>query len=67
MKKARNTCAMTTTGAYNSPSESTGLKQKDVKAVVDGFMGLAAVELKKNGSFKIAGMLNLKLKTKPKK
>ena len=28
-------------------------------------MGVASSELKKNGAFKFAGMLNMKLKTKP--
>merc|ERR1712046_254786 len=63
--KASKTGAMTAAGAFSSVAESMGLKPKDVKAVVDGLMGLAAAELKKNGSFKVAGMLNLKLKVKP--
>jgi nucleoid DNA-binding protein len=36
-----------------------------VKAVVEGIMDVAAAELKKNGSFKLAGALNMKLKKKP--
>ena len=56
---------MTATAAYVSVAETTGLKGKDVKAVVEGIMGVAASELKKNGSFKLAGMLKLKLKKKP--
>ena len=41
-----------------------GLKKKDVQTAVEGFLGLAAAQLKKNGSFKVAGMVNLKLKVK---
>ena len=57
--------AMTATAAYASVAETTGLKSKDVKAVVEGLMTVAAGELKKNGSFKFAGSLNMKLKKKP--
>merc|ERR1712025_972062 len=57
--------AMTAAGAYSSVAETMGLKPKDVKAAVEGLMGLAAAQIKKNGSFKLAGMLNLKLKVKP--
>merc|ERR1711981_624819 len=56
---------LTTAGAYSAVAESMGLKPKDVKAAVDGLLGLAAAQIKKNGSFKVAGMLNLKLKVKP--
>merc|ERR1711862_960828 len=42
-----------------------GLKPKDVKAAVEGLLGVAADQLKKNGSFKVGGVLNLKLKKKP--
>merc|ERR1712138_190756 len=57
--------AMTATQAYGSAAETTGLKSKDVKAVVEGIVTIAAEQLKKNGSFKFAGALNLKLKKKP--
>merc|ERR1712232_336112 len=56
---------MTATQAYGSIAETTGLKSKDVKAVVEGIVTVAADQLKKNGSFKLAGALNLKLKRKP--
>merc|ERR1712098_607153 len=56
---------MTATAAYQSAAETTGLKTKDVKGAVEGIMEIAASELKKNGTFKIAGFLNLKLKKKP--
>ena len=41
------------------------LDRRDVKAAIDGVFRLAATELKKSGSFKLAGMLNLKLKVRP--
>merc|ERR1711964_795461 len=57
--------AMTQTGVYQSVAETTGLKTKDVKGVVDSFMNVAAEQVKTSGSFKLAGMLNMKLKNKP--
>merc|ERR1712093_563097 len=65
MKAAKEGAKMTASGAYSSVSESTGLKSKDVKAAVEGLMAVAATQLQKVGSFKIAGMLNMKLKKKP--
>merc|ERR1711924_94338 len=41
------------------------IEVKDVKAIVEGIVTVAADQLKKNGSFKLAGALNLKLKKKP--
>merc|ERR1739849_64611 len=63
--KAMKAGAMTATAVYQSVAESTGLKTKDVKGAVEAIMGVAADQLKKNGSFKFAGMLNMKLKKKP--
>merc|ERR1712076_361273 len=63
--KAMGGSAMTATAAYSSVAETTGMKAKDVKAVVEGLVAVAGEELKKNGSFKLAGALNLKLKKKP--
>eukprot|EP00929_Paragymnodinium_shiwhaense_P028773 TRINITY_DN1660_c0_g1_i4.p1 TRINITY_DN1660_c0_g1~~TRINITY_DN1660_c0_g1_i4.p1 ORF type:complete len:115 (+),score=44.50 TRINITY_DN1660_c0_g1_i4:80-424(+) len=63
--KAMKGSAMTASAAYSSVAESTGLKAKDVKAAVEGLLEVAASELKKNGAFKVAGALNLKLKKKP--
>merc|ERR1719389_1164063 len=57
--------AMTQTGVFQSVAETTGLKTKDVKGVVDALMGVAVEQVKKSGSFKLAGMLNMKLKNKP--
>merc|ERR1712151_1067832 len=59
------TQGMTATAAYSAVAETTGLKVKDVKGVVEGIVAVAAGELKKNGSFKLAGALNMKLKKKP--
>merc|ERR1711948_245151 len=50
---------------YSAVAETTGLKAKDVKGVMEGIVAVAAGELKKNGAFKLAGALNLKLKKKP--
>merc|ERR1712183_1148941 len=63
--KASKGSALTATAAYSSVAETTGLKAKEVKAVVEGLVAVASEELKKNGSFKLAGALNLKLKKKP--
>merc|ERR1711898_21933 len=57
--------AMTRTGVFQSVAETTGLKTKDVKGVVETLMGVAVEQVKKSGSFKLAGMLNMKLKNKP--
>merc|ERR1712130_251926 len=63
--KARTSGALTVSGGYASVAETVGLKGKDVKAAVEGLLAVAAGELKKHGSFKIGGCLNLKLKSKP--
>merc|ERR1719262_1659740 len=65
MKAMKSTGAMTASQAYGSVAETTGLKAKDVKAVIEGIVSVAAGELKKNGQFKLAGALNMKLKKKP--
>merc|ERR1712179_899176 len=44
---------------------SNELKPKVVRSVITGYMELAASELKKNGSSKLAGCLNMKVKKKP--
>merc|ERR1712233_143821 len=59
--------AMTVSGGYSAVAESNELKPKVVKSVITGYMELAASELKKNGSFKLGGVLNMKLKKKPAK
>merc|ERR1712014_190517 len=64
MKAGKFATAMTATAAYKSVAEASGLKTSEVKGAMEGLMAIAGEELKKTGSFKIAGMLNLKLKTK---
>merc|ERR1712157_413737 len=62
MKKAgAKSGALTVTGAYASVAEATSMKPKDVEAL----LAVAADQLKKHGSFKIAGAINLKRKAKP--
>merc|ERR1719210_1154107 len=56
---------LTATAVYQSVADTAGLKRKDVKAVVEAYMGVCASELKKTGSFKIGQALKLKLKRKP--
>merc|ERR1719231_2014974 len=63
--KAMKGSALSSSAAYSSVAEKTGLKAKEVKQVVEGLIEVAAGELKKNGSFKLAGALNMKLKKKP--
>merc|ERR1711934_1212503 len=63
--KAMKGTSMTATAVYQSVAETTGLKTKEVKGTVEAIMGVASEELKKIGSFKLAGMLNMKLKKKP--
>ena len=65
MKTMKAGGAMTQTGVFQSVAETTGLKTKEVKGVVDALMGVAVEQVKKSGSFKLAGMLNMKLKNKP--
>merc|ERR1719510_1093299 len=56
--------AMSASAACSALATTTGLKAKVVKGVVASYIELAAEQLKKNGSFKIAGAMNLKLKKK---
>merc|ERR1712176_622384 len=68
MKKAasaKKSGAMTVSGAYAAVAETTSMKPKDVKAAVEGLLAVAADQLKKQGSFKVGGAVNLKLKSKP--
>ena len=57
--------ALTQTQVIVQVAEKNELKNKQVKGVVEALMGIACAEIKKHGSFKLAGMLNLKLKKKP--
>merc|ERR1719453_1005992 len=65
MKAMKAAGGMSQSGALQAVAETTGLKTKDVKGVMDALMAVAVGELKKAGSFKLAGMLNMKLKNKP--
>ena len=65
MKAMKASTAMSASAAYASVAEATGLKSKDVKSVVEATIATMATELKKAGSYKLAGALNLKLKKKP--
>merc|ERR1712170_3083 len=62
---AKKSGAMTVSGAYAAVAETTSMKPKDVKAAVEGLLAVAADQLKKQGSFKVGGAVNLKLKSKP--
>merc|ERR1719213_1413270 len=62
--KAKKT-GLTATAVYQSVSETSGLKRKDVKAVMDSYLDACASELKKVGTVKIGQALKLKLKVKP--
>merc|ERR1719373_750141 len=65
--KAARGSALTASQAYGSVAQTCGLKGRDVKAVVEGIFVVAAQQLKKTGSFKLGGALNMKLKKKPAK
>merc|ERR1711939_749172 len=56
---------ITASAAFSKVADSTELKPKQVKAVVTAYLELAAGELKKNGKFKLGGLLNMKLKKRP--
>ena len=65
--KAAGASGLTASGAFSKVAEKTELKPKQVKAVITSYVELAASELKKNGKFKLGGVLNMKLKKKPAK
>ena len=65
MKAMKAGGAMTASAAISAVAVKSGLKSKDTKAIITSYLELAAGDIKKNGQFKIAGMLNLKLKKKP--
>jgi len=65
--KAAGSGALTMSQAYAKTADAAELKPKQVKAVVVAYIELAAAELKKNGKFKLGGVLNMKLKKKPAK
>merc|ERR1711941_111897 len=65
--KASSSQVMTASAAYNAVAESTGMKPRDVKGALEAYVGVAVDQIKKNGSFKLCGALNLKLKKTPAK
>merc|ERR1711862_419970 len=56
---------LTAGAAFAKVAESTELKPKQVKAAITTYLEIAAAELKKNGKFKLGGILNMKIKKKP--
>merc|ERR1711865_1297340 len=64
-RAAMKSGAMTQTAVLASVAETNGLKTKQAKVIVEALMAVACDQIKKNGSFKLAGMLNMKLKKKP--
>merc|ERR1712228_1082809 len=65
--KTTGSKVMTVSGAYQAVADSTGMKAKEVKGAMDAYMSLVATQVKTNGAFKFAGVLNLKLKKTPAK
>merc|ERR1712023_186860 len=63
--KAMKASSTMTSAANLQVAEKCGVKGKVVKEVIGAYISLAASEIKKNGSFKLGGCLNLKLKKKP--
>ena len=64
-RAAMKSGVLTQTQVVASVAETNGLKNKQVKGVIESLFAVARGEIKKNGNFKLAGMLNLKLKKKP--
>ena len=64
MKAMKAGSALSQTAAYAAVAEKVGLKAKEVKAAVEGLLDVAAEQMKKNGSFKFGGVLNMKLRSK---
>jgi len=56
---------MTVSRSYQIVADTTGLRAREVKAVVEAVMDVAAEELKSNGCFKLGDMLTIRLKSKP--
>ena len=65
VRAAMKSGAMTQTAVFASVAETNGLKTKQAKGVVEALMSVARAEIKKNGSFKLGGMRNMKFKKKP--
>merc|ERR1712160_15792 len=65
MKAMKAGSVMSQSAAYTAVAEKVGLKAKEVKAVVEGLLDVASDQVKKNGKFKLGGVLNMKLKNRP--
>merc|ERR1719316_422671 len=65
MKRAKTKPSISASEAYERVASATGLAKGDIKKAVDGMMDVAGAELKKNGSFKIGGCINMKIKFRP--
>merc|ERR1712113_711766 len=65
MKSMKKASGLTATAAYQVVADKSGLKRKDVKAVMETYLDVCAGELKKVGTVKIGQALKLKLKVKP--
>merc|ERR1712078_926866 len=65
MKSMKKANGLTATAAYQAVADTSGLKRKDVKAVMETYLDVCASELKKTGTVKIGQALKLKLKVKP--
>merc|ERR1711933_641865 len=51
MKAMKSGTAMSASAVYSKVAESLGLKPKNVKDAVEGFMAVGVTQLKKSGSF----------------
>jgi len=56
---------MNKSGLYAAIEKSSGVKKKNVKAVVEGLVGLIPGALKSAGIFTIPGLTRIKLRKKP--
>merc|ERR1712160_107836 len=65
MKAMKAGSVMSQSAAYTAVAEKVGVKAKEVKAVVEGLLDVASDQMKKNGNFKLGGVLNMKLKSRP--
>merc|ERR1711971_1528498 len=65
MKRAKTKPSITASEAYDRVATATGLQRSDIKKAVEAIMDVAGAELKKNGSFKIGGCINTKIKNRP--
>ena len=65
MKAKSMTSSLTQSQVFSAVAEKLDVKAKVVKTVVDELIEITASELKKTGTFKLGGILNLKLKSKP--